>query len=252
MSVAERQIVSAIVEARAEAKDGWKLELDVPEFRSKYPTKVSHVKEAVAKLLPPRAAPYSVVLVRENLMKDKSGDLPWHYYWGLEGLASEQETAAATVRGEPESRDERGLQIAWAQSINCAIATLGQAGPDDNKDDYLIVIHSWAEQYYPMIRNRPTDAPAATERAPETKTPTGTRKAPPKASSGTPMLSVEELVEWANKNGYSAIGPDGTWDKDGTKRQMAKVKGVTEAIVSGKLNIALDLLTAEAKKGPVV
>ena len=98
-----RMVVSATVKTRGEAEDGYVLELDIAEFRSNYPTKVTRVKEPTAKLLAPRPEPYSVVLVRQALKKGKEGK--WHsdYFWGLEGLATPAETQAkaAAVASEP-------------------------------------------------------------------------------------------------------------------------------------------------------
>jgi len=249
-------VVSAIVKAKAEAEDGFKLELTIPSFKSDYPVVVDRVPAELAAKLKPGAS-YTLVLNRQNLKKTRGekpydGRFPWQWYWGLEGLATPAE--AASEEAKPEPVDERGLQIAWAQSINCAIQTLGpMAGPPVDPDAYLAKVFTLAQRYYPMVLARPQeDAPAAQIGASAPKpAPQGETKTPA-AKAGAPMMTIDELVEWANQNGYSVIGPDGTWDKAGTKREMGKVPGVTRAIVEKKLFDALTLLKAEAAKGPVI
>ena len=119
--IAERMVVSVTVKSRAEEEGVFKFELDVPQFHSNYPTIVTRVKEATAKLLAPRPEPYSVVLVRENLKKDKKGDRPYDYYWGLEGLATPAETQAKADSATPrQSWDDRTVDIEAAWAINQA------------------------------------------------------------------------------------------------------------------------------------
>ena len=125
--IAERMVVSVTVQNRGEDENGFRFELDVPQFHSNYPTIVTRVKEATAKLLAPRPEPYSVVLVRQNLKKDKKGDRPYDYYWGLDGLATPAETQAkaAAVTSEPpaaprQSWDDRTVDIEAAWAINQA------------------------------------------------------------------------------------------------------------------------------------
>ncbi len=163
MSIPERMIVSATVKTRAEEENGWVLELDIPQFKSKYPTKVTRVPEAIAKLLAPRAEPYSIVLLRENLKKDKTGTQPYDYYWGLEGLATPAETAAKAK--EPEPVDTKRNEIAWGQAINCAVARMGVGAADDV---YFKVMTETANRFYPIILggpNRAQDARIATPEA---------------------------------------------------------------------------------------
>ncbi len=155
MSIPERMIVSATVKSRAEEESGYVLELEIPQFKSDYPTKVTRVKEAVAKLLPPQAEPYNIVLLRENLKKNKEGTRFYDYYWGLEGLATAQEKAAKAQ--EPEPVDTRRLEIAWGQAINCAVARMG-IGPFDGA--YLGTVEMSANLIYPLILKGPKHAQA--------------------------------------------------------------------------------------------
>ena len=236
MTVAERMIVSATVKARAEEEDGWKLELDVPQFRSKYPTKVSRVKEAVAKLLPPRAEPYSVVLVRENLIKDKKGDLPWHYYWGLEGLATPAETAAKAA--EPEPLEEREHRIMRSTALAQAVATYvpGTVSLEDERH-----ILDRASVFYAWLRDGPAQAPASTHSPAKATAPAGggARGAKPPATGGK---VTEE--EWQKIYAFAKK----TWDM--TPGGVHMVLGKSPEEWTGTAKEAQDLLLA-AKKAKV-
>ena len=212
MTIQERVVVTATVKSRAEEAEGFKLELDIPSFRSRYPTLVSRVPEAVAKLLPPRDEPYTIVLRRQNLKKDKEGRYPYDYYWGLDGLASPQEQAAKAE--EPEPVDQRRLQIAWAQAVNLGREVVGgyhaywellrreeaQGSPETN---YLEDIEGWANRFYPLIRKGPTPQEAPGEASAPTVPTTTSRvatapvvkAAPAPNDDGFPGAPVWPLVD---------------------------------------------------------
>ncbi len=217
MSIPERIIVSVAVKTRAEEENGWVLELEIPQFKSKYPTKVTRVPEAVAQLLAPRAAPYSIVLLRENLKKDKTGTQPYDYYWGLEGLATTAETA--TKASEPKPVDTRRMEIAWGQSINCAVARMGVGAVDDA---YFTVMEQTANRFYPIILGGPEhdqDAPQATQGA------------TPKPATVT-FDSLGALYTAAIELGYP------------TMKSRMDVPGVQEAIEAKDYSRAYELLKA--------
>lgn len=79
------QTVDVIVKSRAEEADGFKVELDIPSFGSKYPTLLTRVHPTIAAHLKPNAA-LRVVLERQNLKKDKTGEKPYDYYWGIASI----------------------------------------------------------------------------------------------------------------------------------------------------------------------
>ena len=241
MTVPERMVVSATVKSRAEEEDGFTLELEVPGFRSQYPTRVSRVPEAVAKLLPPRAEPYMVVLLRENPQKRKSGepysgDLPWHYYWGLEGLATVAETAAEVAELDP--LEEREHRIMRSTALAQAVAFIGQYTPGANPtlDNDIQLVLGVAAEFYAWLRDGPQDGQGvASDPAP---TPTTTHKAPAKPSAksaappvaGTPLVTREEVIAWAKDNGYPTL------------QDMAAVPGVTLAMRENRFHDAFALL----------
>ena len=206
MSVAERMIVSATVKARAEEEDGWKLELDVPQFRSKYPTKVDRVPEAVAKLLPPRAEPYSLVLVRQKLIGKNSGDLPWHYYWGLEGLATPAETVAKAM--EPDPLDEREHRImrstALAQAVAYAAMYPHILGQEWSADGILLV----ANGFYAWLRDGPAQAPAATHSPVKAQAPAGRPAATPKATAKPSTADYAARLQALYDKAHAELGMD--------------------------------------------
>jgi hypothetical protein len=212
-------IVTATVKSRAEEEDGYKLELEIPQFRSKFPTLVTRVPEKIARELSPGPVPYSIVLLRQNLKKDKQGTQPYDYYWGLEGLATAAETEARAK--EPEPVDERRLQIAWSQAINCAVARLG-VGPFDGA--YLGTIEMSANLIYPLILKGPKQAQDV---------PQGAQGATPTAVVDDVELTRDGVIAWATtKGGYA--GP----------KAMAEINGVTAYMQSGNFAGAVRLLKA--------
>jgi len=224
--IAERMVVSATVKSRAEEEDGFKLELDVPQFRSNYPTIVTRVREATAKLLAPRPEPYMVVLVRQSLKKDKQGTRPYDYYWGLEGLATPAETAVK-AQEPPPLPDQRRLEIAWSQSVNLAVTTWGN---QPINDAYFTTIEETANRFYPIILEGPKrgDAPATVA----TSTPSPAEAAPPTEA------------EWQKLNAWAKA----RWGMDVAGIEM--ILGKSEQEWTGMAKDAQDLLLAAKQPKP--
>ena len=77
-----QRTVLATVRSKAEAPDGWKVELDIPEFKSNYPTLCTRVPPEVAALLKPGQTA-NLVLEQQRLKTGKDGTFPSHFYWGF-------------------------------------------------------------------------------------------------------------------------------------------------------------------------
>ena len=88
----ERQVktVAAVIKSKAEAEDGFKLEVDIPEFKSDYPTLLTRVSGDIAAQLKIGAV-YNLRLEKQNPKRGKSADSTreYDYYWGLQGIAGE-------------------------------------------------------------------------------------------------------------------------------------------------------------------
>ena len=94
-----QRTVDATVKSKAEESDGWKLELDIPSFQSKFPTIVTRVPGKLADQLRPGGT-YKVNLEVQKLKREGlDTSKPYNYYFGLLGLAGAQaptkESAAA-------------------------------------------------------------------------------------------------------------------------------------------------------------
>jgi len=222
MSIPERMIVSATVKSRGEEAEGFKLELDIPQFRSKFPTTVTRVPESVAKILTPRPEPYNVVLLRENLKKDKTGTQPYDYYWGLEGLATPAETAAKAK--EPDPLDERDHRIMRSTALAQAVS-FGAYLPE-NQLTYLTVedVLHIAGVFYAWLRDGP---PKQTQDRPHASQD----EAPAPAPVVGDVLTREGVIAWACTDGWYA-GP----------QDMAKVPGVKDAMKANNFAEAKRLL----------
>ena len=64
-----QRTVDATVKSKAEESDGWKLELDIPSFQSKFPTLVTRVPAKLADQLRPGGT-YKVVLEVQKLKRE--------------------------------------------------------------------------------------------------------------------------------------------------------------------------------------
>ena len=90
MEPGERRTFNCVVKSKAQEQDGYKLELEIAEFRSTYLTVITRVPEALASILEPGSA-YPLVLVRQRLKKNKDGSDKdrskfYNWYWGSESL----------------------------------------------------------------------------------------------------------------------------------------------------------------------
>lgn len=95
-----RMTVEAIVREKSEAKDGWKVSFDIPEFRSKWPTIITRIPESAAKEFTIGKA-YHIILNRENPKQDNPTQL-YHWYWGWHGFAIKGEAPKPTNGAEAE------------------------------------------------------------------------------------------------------------------------------------------------------
>src|SRR3990167_6881832 len=85
-----QRTVDVTVKSKAEESDGWKLELDIPSFQSKFPTTMTRVPAKLADQLRPGRA-YKVNLEVQKLKKEGlDTSKPYNYYFGLLGLAGTQ------------------------------------------------------------------------------------------------------------------------------------------------------------------
>ncbi len=133
--MAERKVMqfTVTVKSKAEDKDGWLLELEIPTFNSKYPTKVNRVAEEVAKQLMPGQT-YVVELEQQNLKQGKSGESHYDYYWGLVGVVKEgvappspapEQPAQAPkggYRGTDDARSSIEAQVSLKEAVSLVVA----------------------------------------------------------------------------------------------------------------------------------
>ena len=112
-----QRTVLATVKSKAQAEDGWKVELDIPEFGSKFPTLCTRVQPAVAALVQPGQMA-SLMLEQQSLKKGRDGSFPSHYYWGLVGVASAGSLPQATTPKDPMvgGPPKNGLHAEWRRS----------------------------------------------------------------------------------------------------------------------------------------
>src|SRR3990167_7555689 len=105
-----QRTVDVTVKSKAEEEAGWKLELDIPSFQSKFPTIVTRVPTKLADQLRPGYM-YKVNLEVQKLKREGlDTSKPYNYYFGLLGLAGTPETpeskAAWDETAPPEPRQK--------------------------------------------------------------------------------------------------------------------------------------------------
>lgn len=132
-----QKTVRATVVSKAEVEDGWKIELEIPEFRSKFSTFCTRVKpELIALLKPGQEA--SLVLEQQRLKQGKDGTYLSDYFWGLVGIAppggdeSGPEEGVILVRGfgkeegrlaePPGTRTSIEAQTALKEAVSLIVA----------------------------------------------------------------------------------------------------------------------------------
>ena len=70
------------------------VKLDIPSWKSKYPTTLYNVSDEDQAALP-MGAELAVVLRADRQKDNTKGDAPWHYFWSFERIATPQEVADA-------------------------------------------------------------------------------------------------------------------------------------------------------------
>ena len=102
-----QQTFTVTVKTKSEEEDGFTLELEIPDFRSRWPTKVQRVDRDMARLLVPGES-YNVVLERQNLKRGTNPDSYFNWYWGLVRIAlpGDQEPSH-----DPEDQSDRPAPI---------------------------------------------------------------------------------------------------------------------------------------------
>lgn len=125
--------VAATVVSKAETAEGFKLELQIPEFQSQFPTIVTRVPKELANQIQAGAV-YNLVLEQQNVQKRKDGtpydgSKPWMYYWGLRGIASIRDLMPTIIdgplSGEPETRDATRVSIERQVALKAAVEMAG-------------------------------------------------------------------------------------------------------------------------------
>ena len=165
MTTAEKptRIVLATVKSKAEAEDGWKVELDIPEFGSQFSTICTRVLPDIA-LLVSIGQTLRVRLERQKLKKNKDGSLkdgafPSHYYWGLVGFAAKDEAPALEQPGQAQAKPRldrldtgASIEAQTAYKVAGAMATAllgaGLLAPEDVEK----VLRRWTLAGYRYIR----------------------------------------------------------------------------------------------------
>src|SRR3990167_455349 len=119
-----QRTVDVTVKSKAEEEAGWKLELDIPSFQSKFPTIVTRVPTKLADQLRPGYM-YKVNLEVQKLKREGlDTSKPYNYYFGLLGLAGAQpetpESKAAWDDTAPEPHQKPQAAQGGTQSTNGA------------------------------------------------------------------------------------------------------------------------------------
>ena len=113
--IPERVSTTCMVKTKAVAEDGWVVELDVPLFKSQYPTKCTRVNEVVATQLMVGTT-QELVLARQSLKKNKGGTYYSDFYWGLGGIANPDRAGAPPT--PPTSRGVASPTLARVEPLD--------------------------------------------------------------------------------------------------------------------------------------
>ena len=126
MDVKEDVLVAATVKGKEELDDGYAVTLDVPAFKSKYPTKVYGCSAAEAKTFKAGNA-LNIRLTRGKLQDGKDGGQYWHYNWRWGSLSGEA-PAVQPPDGGNGHEDERNRsiqrQVALKAAVDLAVARI--------------------------------------------------------------------------------------------------------------------------------
>ena len=92
MTTGEKLTFNCVVKSKAEEADGYKLELDIAQFRTKFPTVIYRIDPETADTLEIGNS-YQLVLERQNPKRnqdgsDKDPSKLYNWWWGLDSVAS--------------------------------------------------------------------------------------------------------------------------------------------------------------------
>ena len=179
------RVFAVMVTGKAEkfngkGEPGFEVEVDGKAFDSQYPQKF-HVPEDAGGLFKVGGA-YNAVFASENLKKDKSGDKPWHYYWGFvrmddgTGQAPKPPTKAtaptpapaqpqqppapapAPVRAPWEAGSDRETSIQRQVAAKCAVDLVIAFGA--SQETPLVLVTGLFDSYFNHIIARIEGQPA--------------------------------------------------------------------------------------------
>jgi hypothetical protein len=219
MPVAEQVTAKATLKGKEEVEDGYKLTLDVPAFKSKYPVVVYGAAADDAAPLKV-GTQYDLVLVRGKKGKDSySGETYWHWNWRWGGIAtgpSPEAPAPPPPKPDYEERMDAARPSIEAQTAlnaakDIAVAFISSESPADlSIETVMELVDEWARAAYATIQALKTgsppapSAPAAQERPPAPQQAPGQPASPPKAAGGAtaPVLRHRGDVLTAAKNEF--------------------------------------------------
>ena len=196
MAIEEQVVVTATVKGKEELEDGYKLTLDIPVFKTKYPTQIWGVPpENAAKLK--SGQPAVMTLERGAKAKDDyAGDAYWHYRWRW-GSLGEAPGATEPRHNGGTSSDGREASIQRQVALKAATdITVAMLNKDDLKNgaeasttlEIASAFDDWLKRAgTPQAAPEPVPAPKPTRSVP---------KAPPTAASSAPS-TAELSRRWA-------------------------------------------------------
>ena len=192
-----------LVNQLKQMRKGDKIGLEIEETQGQYQGKKITYRNIVGILVTPAPAPEKVKPLPKLPTVDEMTE-PIHdaRYWA--------------------NRDQRGLEIAWGQAINCAVARMGVGALDDS---YFEVMEQAANRFYPIILG-----------GPQMPLPPETMGLMSKEIAGRLLLTRDGVIAYAKTLGY------------GDKVGMAQVEGVTTAMRTGDFAKAVELLKAAKEK----
>lgn len=154
--------VTATIKSKAEAEDGYKLELLVPSFKGQYPTTINRVPAEIAtKLITGKT--YTLTLERQNLRKKRDGtpydgSQGWHYWWGLDDVP-DQKKVAPEDKSTDAGRGPSGQEPDWATLPTSRDGKPVPPGPD--RQELIMLQHATgvvAQAYGDWISRQPMEA----------------------------------------------------------------------------------------------
>jgi len=125
MTTGEKLTFNCVVKSKAEEADGYKLELDIAQFRTKFPTVIYRIDPETADTLEIGNS-YQLVLERQNPKRnqdgsDKDPSKLYNWWWGLDSVASGP--VSQVLPPEPQVGTQKPLAIdATGMSIQRQVA----------------------------------------------------------------------------------------------------------------------------------